>query len=164
METIENHERGYTHAELARLESTLLWAEKNLREPQINCLEGRGVRSELLDSPRNIQWMRLWTTLSLTHSDGYVLFTMGSHLDHPHTPLNFGQVMQIYTHGASAMFTQSSTIGIISLRHHLVVRSAVMKPKVNATSTALARPLTVYLSVSSPTGGRCITALARHRR
>ncbi len=83
METIENHERGYTHAELARLESTLLWAEKNLREPQINCLEGRGVRSELLDSPRNIQWMRLWTTLSLTHSDGYVLFTMGSHLDHP---------------------------------------------------------------------------------
>ena len=83
METIETYEGGYTYAGLFHIESTLLWAEKNLREPQINCLEGRGVRSELLDSPRNLQWMRLWTTLNLTHSDGYLLFTTGSNLDHP---------------------------------------------------------------------------------
>ena len=89
METTEDHEGGYTYARLAHIENTLLWAEKNLREPQTNCLAGRGVRSELLDSPRNIQWMRLWTTMSLTHSDGYVMFTMGGSLDHPSHPFEF---------------------------------------------------------------------------
>ncbi len=89
METIEGYEGGYTYAGLAHIENTLLWAEKNLREPQINCLAGRGVRSELLDSPRNLQWMRLWTTMSLTHSDGYVMFTMGGNLDHPAHPFEF---------------------------------------------------------------------------
>ena len=83
METTEDYEGGYTYAGLSDIENTLLWGEANLREPQINCLAGRGVRSELLDSPRNLQWMRLWTTMSLTHSDGYVMFTMGGALDHP---------------------------------------------------------------------------------
>ena len=85
IQTTEEYEGGYTHAGLSHIESTLLWAEENLREPQINCLAGRGVRSEPLDSPRNLQWMRLWTTMSLTHSDGYVLFTLGSNLNHSHT-------------------------------------------------------------------------------
>ena len=89
METIEGYEGGYTYAGLAHIENTLLWAEENLREPQINCLAGRGIRSELLDSPRNLQWMRLWTTMSLTHSDGYVMFTMGGNLNHPPHPFEF---------------------------------------------------------------------------
>ena len=33
--------------------------------------------------------MRLWTALSLTHSDGYVMFTMGGSLDHPPHVLEF---------------------------------------------------------------------------
>ena len=85
METIETYEGGYTYAGLFHIESTLSWAEENLREPQINCLAGRGVRNEPLGSPRNLQWMRLFTTMSLTHSDGYVLFTLGSNLNHSHT-------------------------------------------------------------------------------
>ena len=89
METTENYEGGYTHAGLAHIENTLSWAEENLREPQINCLAGRGDRNELLDSPRNLQWMRLWTTMSLTHSDGYVVFTMGAGPGHPPHPFEF---------------------------------------------------------------------------
>ena len=89
METTANYEGGYTHARLAHIENTLSWAEENLREPQINCLAGRGVRNELLDSPRNLQWMRLWTTMSLTHSDGYVMFTMGASPVHPPHPFEF---------------------------------------------------------------------------
>ena len=87
METTDDwtDEGGYTYAGLAHIESTLLWAEENLREPQTNSLAGRGERNKPLDSPRNLQWMRLWTTMSLTHSDGYVLFTMGGSLDHSHT-------------------------------------------------------------------------------
>ena len=73
METID----GYSHKGLAEIENTLLWADQNLREPQINCLEGWGIPTESLDSPRNRQWMRLFTTMSLTHSDGYVLYVAG---------------------------------------------------------------------------------------
>ena len=86
METQTGPDGTYNHELLSHIESTLLWAEKNLREPQINCLEGRRVgNEEPVDSPRNLQWMRLWTTMSLTHSDGYVLFTMGTGHNHSHT-------------------------------------------------------------------------------
>ena len=86
MSTTEDYAGGYTYASLSEIESTLLWAEENLREPQINCLEGRRVdNEEPMDSSRNLQWMRLWTTLSLTHSDGYVVFNMGGEHNHSHT-------------------------------------------------------------------------------
>ena len=61
-----------------RIESSLSWLENNLRTPLINSLEGRTIPSEPPDSPSNRRWMRAVTTLSLTHSDGYVLFTIGS--------------------------------------------------------------------------------------
>ena len=69
---------GYTHAGLYEIEDTLTWSEKNLRSPQINCLEGWGIPTEPPDSPDNRRWMRVFTTMSLTHSDGYVLYTTGT--------------------------------------------------------------------------------------
>ncbi|RKU15947.1 hypothetical protein C6503_13290 [Candidatus Poribacteria bacterium] len=74
METIGSGLYGYNHQHLVKIESTLLWGEQHLRAPQINCLEGWRLREEPLDSPRNQQWMRLFTTMSLAFSDGYVLF------------------------------------------------------------------------------------------
>ena len=68
---------GYTEADIVKIQETLLWAETALREPRINGLEGFGLRDELPDSPRNQQWMRFFTTMSLTHSDGYVLYAVG---------------------------------------------------------------------------------------
>ena len=82
METLRDYDDGYTHGGLAEIESTLFWAEENLREPQINCLEGWGVSTESPDSPRNRRWMRVFTTMSLTHSDGYVLYNIGDEHDH----------------------------------------------------------------------------------
>jgi hypothetical protein len=62
--------------------STLTWAEQNLREPRINCLE-----TWYLDSRRELNRMRANATLVLTHSDGYCLFgdpnTLPTH-DHLH--------------------------------------------------------------------------------
>ncbi len=69
---------------LIELESSLLWVEKNLREPRINYLQAKGVGSELPLSPTNQQAMRCLTTLSLTHSDGYFLYTMGVDWGEPH--------------------------------------------------------------------------------
>ena len=76
METEWEPEKGvYTHEQLAEIEDTLLWSEENFRYPQINCLEGYAIPTEKLDSSTNQRWMRVFTTLSLTHSDGYVMYS-----------------------------------------------------------------------------------------
>ncbi len=86
MEVSASYARIYTYRGLKELESTLSWAEENLRFPQINTLRGGGIATEPPDSPENVRQMRLITTLSLTHSDGYVLYTKGK--IHPGTPGN----------------------------------------------------------------------------
>lgn len=81
----DEQDTGYTHADLREIESTLLWSEQHFREPQTNALQGRGISLEPADSPRNQQMMRIITTLSLTHSDGYVCYDIGiSGISHEH--------------------------------------------------------------------------------
>ena len=59
---------------LRHTENSLLLSERNLREPRINALEGWSIPTEPPDSATNLRWMRAFTTLSLTHSNGYVVF------------------------------------------------------------------------------------------
>ena len=59
---------------VTRAEHVLRWLESNLKSPVINALAGGTYESEPPDSPYNLRWMRAVTTLSLTHSDGYVYF------------------------------------------------------------------------------------------
>ena len=77
--------KGHSYTDLVEIESTLLWSEQNFREPRINCLQGRADKREPPDSPRNQQWMRLFTTMSLTFSDGYVRFWTGLTYEETHT-------------------------------------------------------------------------------
>ena len=77
METGKDYPGGYSRSWLMTIEDTLSWNEENLREPHINCLQGEGMSIEPPDGPNNRRWMRLFTTLSLTHSDGYVIYTDG---------------------------------------------------------------------------------------
>ena len=60
-----------TREGLLQIEEVLSWNEANLRAPQINCLEGKALDGGSY-SPENLRRMRLITTLSLTHSNGYV--------------------------------------------------------------------------------------------
>ncbi|MCE2399466.1 hypothetical protein J4G08_01120 [Candidatus Poribacteria bacterium] len=76
METIGSI-KGYSRERLIEIEDALSWYEENFRSPQVNCLEGSGIPSEPLDSPTNKQSARVFTTLSLTHSNGYVSFNTG---------------------------------------------------------------------------------------
>ena len=88
---------GYTLDEIIEIETNLIWSEANFREPQINCLRGQGIPTEPPDSPTNRQWMRLFTTMSLTLSDGYALYVTGvwedqqSHYWYPFWDANLGQ-------------------------------------------------------------------------
>lgn len=85
MEGISAHWRDDPSEYLAVVENALLWAEDQFSHPQINSLEGWGIPTEPLDSPRNQQWMRVFTTLSLTHSDGYISYVTGfASLNHEH--------------------------------------------------------------------------------
>jgi hypothetical protein len=53
-----------------RIAATLAWAEDHLREPRVNCLE-----TWYHNSRDDLNLMRATTTLALTHSDGYCLFS-----------------------------------------------------------------------------------------
>lgn len=62
--------RSKTAEDWKRIEDTLAWAEKNLREPRINCLE-----TWYHQSREDLNLMRATTTLALAASDGYCLFS-----------------------------------------------------------------------------------------
>ena len=101
METFPRvRENGYTRDDIIEIESSLIWYEANALEPQINCLRGFGVGAEPPDSPNNRRWMRLFTTMGLTLSDGYALYTLGTiggqrqfqkHIWHPFWGADLGQ-------------------------------------------------------------------------
>jgi len=78
-----DYSEGYTVEHLIEVENTLHWASENLQKPRINCLEGwrvvydygnEDLQVEERDSEENQQWMRVFTTIALTHSDGHVVF------------------------------------------------------------------------------------------
>ena len=71
-------------------EKSLFWLDNNVREPRINGLEGFCLLTEPPDGPNNLRWMRAITTLSLTHSNGYVVFSgTGIPDDYHHYWFNF---------------------------------------------------------------------------
>ena len=65
-------EAGYTYRELIDIEEAFLWYEENLRYPQINVLQGIAIGAS--ESPTSQRWMRVFTTLTLTHSNGYLFY------------------------------------------------------------------------------------------
>lgn len=93
---------GYTTEEIHKMETSLAWHERNLKKPVINCLEGWRVVQKYDDDPKtrfaernseeNKRSMRMITSLGLTHSDGYVLFSDPNELpcgDHLHNWYDF---------------------------------------------------------------------------
>lgn len=62
--------KSSTAADWQQIAETLEWAEKNLKEPRINCLE-----TWFQKSRNDLSLMRATTTLSLVLSDGYCLFS-----------------------------------------------------------------------------------------
>jgi hypothetical protein len=75
MECGKDYPGGFTHAGLSEIDETLLWLENNLRKPLANSVDFDAVESEPMQGPLNQKWMRVGTTLVLTHSDGYFLFS-----------------------------------------------------------------------------------------
>ena len=128
---------------LSEVEATLAWLEENLREPRINSLEGWGFPNESPDSPRNRRWMRAFTTLSLTHSDGYVLFNDG--IQHAHYWYDFwdadlgrpvGEKAQLYQ-GTDGLYIREYTNGWAVYNHSGVPQVIRLPEEVQGVASGL---------------------------
>ena len=109
---------------VTRGETVLSWAESNLKPPVINALAAGTYEVEPPDSPYNLRWMRVVTTLSLTHSDGYVYFHVGTH-EPPHYWYDFwdadlgqpvGEKGQLYQ-GIDGLYIREFTNGWAVYNH-----------------------------------------------
>ncbi len=100
-----NWNEGYSREDILQIETTLRWAEINLSSPVINCLEGWRVVTDLdgdletrlleRQSEENLQWMRLFTSMSAVFSNGYVLFSDDNNMpsaDHLHSWYDFWDI------------------------------------------------------------------------
>ena len=148
--------RGYTISELETIEESLYWGSENLREPRITCLEGWRVvygygedDDDALvaerDSAENKQWMRLITTLTLTHSDGHVLFAGNPISSHAHNWYDFwdadlGQPVsdkRQLIDGVEGLFIREFTNGYAVYNRSGVPQTIVLPHDVTAVSTSL---------------------------
>ena len=106
LEFVREPGRYYNYEDLSILENALLWNEANLWHPQVNGVEGFGLETEHPNSPNNQKWMRVFTTLTLTHSDGYVVYNTGEAdvegSDHGHAWYDFWDADLGQTVGAKA--------------------------------------------------------------
>ena len=58
---------------VTEVEKTIVWAEENMHEPRINAIFGEAFPADEEPRSANFQWVRLLTTLGLTHADGYAM-------------------------------------------------------------------------------------------
>lgn len=90
IETFADDGIGYTYQRVRRMEEALQWFEANMREPVVNCLEGSTPLSGVEAANPEVQhWMRLFTTMSLVHSDGFILYENAAEGEHHHIWYDF---------------------------------------------------------------------------
>lgn len=93
---------GYTRKDIMEIEDALMFYEANLREPRINCLKGHSIDDEEPYSPNNLRQMRLFTTMSLTLSNGYVAYPRAQrgsdHMYYPFQDVDLGQPVSDMAH------------------------------------------------------------------
>lgn len=152
----QKYDKGYNLDQILRMEETLLWAEQHLREPRINCLEGWRVVTDYMgdlntriaerNSEENQQWMRMITTLSLTYSDGYVLFGDDNAipvLDHLHNwydfwDANLGQPIQekaIQYQGTTGLFIREFENGWAVYNRSSTVQTVTLNTSTTSITT-----------------------------
>lgn len=89
MEFVREPHRHYNYGDLLLVENAFVWNETNLRYPHVNAVMGFGLEIEHPNSPNNQKWMRVFTTLTLTFSDGYINYQIASGPYRGHYPYDF---------------------------------------------------------------------------
>ena len=89
IEFVREPDRDYNYDDLLLVENALVWNKANLRNPSVNTLQPTGLDTEHPNSPNNQKWMRVFTTLALTFSDGYINYHMERGPYRGHYPYDF---------------------------------------------------------------------------
>ena len=89
MEFVREPHRHYNYGDLLLVENAFVWNEANLRHPSVNALLPTGLDTEHPNSPNNQKWMRVFTTLALTFSDGYINYHIERGPYRGHYPYDF---------------------------------------------------------------------------
>ncbi|MGD8499045.1 MAG: hypothetical protein PVJ86_00265 [Phycisphaerales bacterium] len=121
--------RSKTPKDWERITTTLKWAEKKLRSPRVNCLE-----TWYHDSRMDLNLMRATTTLSLTCSNGYCLFSDPNPLptgDHRHNWYPF------WNKSLGRPTSQGVTMPDRTIRREFENGTAVYNPMGNKTVTVV---------------------------
>ena len=148
-----DREKAYTRADIIEIETNLIWLEQNLREPQINCLKGHGIPTEPPDSPANQQQMRLFTTMSLTLSDGYVVYSTGrwfsDHIWYPFWDADLGQPVgtktQRYQEDIEGLYIREFTNGWAVYNRSGKTQTITLPTSVTAVGNGDLRSSTTFL-------------------
>ena len=125
-------------------EHALSWLENNLREPRIHALQGYSIPGEALDSPNNRRWMRALTTLSLTHSDGYVLYTESGVFTHywydfwdADLGRPVGEKAQLYDEDTPGLYIREYTNGWAVYNHSGEAQNITLPEEVQGVASGL---------------------------
>ncbi len=121
--------RSKTPKDWERIATTLKWAERHLRSPRVNCVE-----TWYHHSRADLNLMRAVTTLSLTHSDGYCLFSDPNPLptgDHRHNWYPF------WTKSLGKPVSSGFTASDGTVRREFNNGRAVYNPMGNGTATII---------------------------
>lgn len=119
--------KSATEADWRQIADTLSWAEANLREPRVNCLE-----TWYHTSRDDLNLMRATTTLVLTLSDGYCLFSDPNPLptpDHLHNWYSF------WNKSLGKPIAQGNTLGDGTVRREFANGTVVYNPLGNKAVT-----------------------------
>jgi hypothetical protein len=142
--------RSATPADWERIKETLLWAEANVQRPRINCLE-----TWFQTSRDDVARMRATTTLVLTLSDGYCLFSDPNPLptpDHSHDWYPF------WNRSLGKPTEKGRALPDGSYQRRFTNGIAVYNPPGNKpVNIQLAKP---HTAVSTGTAGKSFTVLA----
>ena len=131
----------YTYKDLYHFENIIKWYESNLREPSFTLLWGEVYHK----SPMTQQTVRQFTTLSLTHSDGYVNVSSGSTYWYDFWDADLGRLVgektQLYVNrnGVSieGMFIREFTNGWAVYNRSGKARQIYLPEKVSAVASGV---------------------------
>ena len=141
----QGHTGEILEARLTRVENSLRWLEKNLGgEPTLNALQGGSDPNESPDSPKNRRYMRATTALSLTHSDGYVVFCIENH-DHKYWydfwDVDLGQPVgpksQLYDEDTPGLYIREFTNGWAAYNHSGAPQTITLSEEVQGVASRI---------------------------
>jgi hypothetical protein len=145
--------RSKTAQDWKRIADTLVWAEKNLRSPRVNCLE-----TWFHKSRDDLDLMRATTTLALTLSNGYCLFSDPNPLP---TPDHLHNWYRFWNKSLGKPMSEGTLATDGTVRREFVGGTAVYNPMGNRSVSVTFREVRTFADEERPIFVRSLAEVLR---